>query len=411
MPAGRISTKIALLDEVLGGGLEPASAVVYWSDKEVESSSLAYQTLYNRLREGDAGVVVATTKKPRQVLEAIKELGFDLTSLPLVFVDAFTAMYEGKTDERFFLKSSTDVEELVTVVGDAVRTQRGRHTLLVFDSFSAYIDRFEPVTEGLVVVSKLLQLFKENNATGIFVFTEWTYEPNLLDKVRQAFNVVVSLEAAPQRPVYSMQVALGPLLGPATSRRVFFKVLKPGGVKVYLPKILVTGPFHAGKTSFIHSASKDAVSADRLGTTVALDYGHVVHAGFVIELFGTPGQSRFDPLLEKVGGQAVGLVIVLSATDRPGLVRVREQMRLAKAEHLPYVIVVNKVNLRGALSLSAIRGLMKIPKKVPLIPMHAKNLAEVRPGLPCELNPRDVENALDAVIEQVEKAHRIGKRA
>ena len=75
----------------------------------------------------------------------------------------------------------------------------------------------------------------------------------------------------------------------------------PGGVKIYIPKILVTGPYHAGKTSFIQSASFRSVSVNRENlegnneTTVALDFGHVKLGGFVVELFGTPGQERFDP--------------------------------------------------------------------------------------------------------------------
>ena len=73
----------------------------------------------------------------------------------------------------------------------------------------------------------------------------------------------------------------------------------PGGIKIYIPKILVTGPYHAGKTSFVRTASYKSVSVNRKGlegkneTTVALDFGHVKLGGFLVELFGTPGQQRF----------------------------------------------------------------------------------------------------------------------
>ena len=73
--------------------------------------------------------------------------------------------------------------------------------------------------------------------------------------------------------------------------------IKPGGFRGYIPKILVTGPFHAGKTTMVHSLSMRAVSVQRMGTTVALDFGHVDYKGFSLDLFGTIGQPRFDPIL------------------------------------------------------------------------------------------------------------------
>ena len=397
-----IKTGIPLMDDAIGGGLKQGSATVYWSEVEVESSALGFQTLYNRLNQGDAGVVVLTTKKSSQVLEAMHDMGFNLEGLPLVFVDAFSAIYGGKSGDRFFVKSPDDADELVSVVKEAILTHKGKHTLLMFDSLSAYVDRFEQVSQVVDIASKFLQLLKEYNVTGIFVFTEWPYEPDLLDKLNQAFDMVVRLEATTQKTVYAIKISKPTV----KSITVLFNVLKNSGVQISLPKILVTGPFHAGKTSFIHSASHGAVSVDKLGTTVALDYARVNHKGFSIDLFGTPGQTRFDPLMGKLGGQALGLIIVVSATDRAGLSRVRELIPLTGSGDLPYVIAVNKVNLRGALSVPAMRSMMKGFKKAPFIPMRAKNLAEVRPGHPCELKQEDVEKVLDTIIGQIVKAER-----
>jgi uncharacterized protein len=64
------------------------------------------------------------------------------------------------------------------------------------------------------------------------------------------------------------------------AQSMLFRVLRPGGIKIYIPKILVTGPFDAGKSTFVHSLSTRAISVDRLGTTIALDHGHIDHKGF-----------------------------------------------------------------------------------------------------------------------------------
>lgn len=69
-------------------------------------------------------------------------------------------------------------------------------------------------------------------------------------------------------------------------------------------KMVVTGPFSAGKTEFIRSVSEiDVVSTERKvsadgeravknATTVAMDFGRItVDEDLVLYLFGTPGQK------------------------------------------------------------------------------------------------------------------------
>jgi GTPase SAR1 family protein len=75
-------------------------------------------------------------------------------------------------------------------------------------------------------------------------------------------------------------------------------------------KMVVTGPFNAGKTEFIQSVSEiDVVSTERKisseierikeTTTVAMDFGRItVDNEMVLYLFGTPGQKRFDFMWE-----------------------------------------------------------------------------------------------------------------
>ncbi|MCH8331048.1 MAG: GTP-binding protein, partial [Bacteroidetes bacterium] len=155
-------------------------------------------------------------------------------------------------------------------------------------------------------------------------------------------------------------------------REIPFKVVKPGGVNVYIPKILVTGPYNAGKTSFIHSVSVKAVSVDRAGTTVALDHGKVMYHGLLADLFGTPGQERFDPLLKMLGGEALGVIIVIDATNPKSFPRAKEMLHLTHAENLPAVLAANKADLKGALKPGEIREKMKLPKEIPIVPVVAE---------------------------------------
>ena len=70
-------------------------------------------------------------------------------------------------------------------------------------------------------------------------------------------------------------------------------------------KVIVTGPFNAGKTAFVSTISDIAVvttekkitTEDRgikNETTVAMDYGRAEIDDKVLHLSGTPGQTRFN---------------------------------------------------------------------------------------------------------------------
>jgi signal recognition particle receptor subunit beta len=71
-------------------------------------------------------------------------------------------------------------------------------------------------------------------------------------------------------------------------------------------KMVVTGPFSAGKTAFINAVSEiEVVQTERKissqderikeTTTVAMDFGRItIDEDLVLYLFGTPGQRRFD---------------------------------------------------------------------------------------------------------------------
>jgi len=145
------------------------------------------------------------------------------------------------------------------------------------------------------------------------------------------------------------------------------KKVVTGGVRGYIPKILVTGPFHAGKTTIVHTLSTRAVSVQRMGTTVALDFGHVAHKGFTLDLFGTVGQPRFDPILKQLGSESLGAIVVVDSTKPEEFPRAKEMMQKAGVYGLPYVVAANKQDLPAALSVEEIRKKMNITDEVPIV--------------------------------------------
>src|SRR5439155_3536851 len=86
------------------------------------------------------------------------------------------------------------------------------------------------------------------------------------------------------------------------------------GLTVYFPRILVTGPFNAGKSTVVRALSAKSDSIERMGTTVAFDYGNVNITGIEAEIFGTPGQERFELIFKIFAREVGGLVLVIDVT-------------------------------------------------------------------------------------------------
>jgi small GTP-binding protein len=121
-------------------------------------------------------------------------------------------------------------------------------------------------------------------------------------------------------------------------------------------KILVTGPFAAGKTSLIRSVSQTAVvstdvqtsgaEADvKSHTTVAMDFGTYQLEGddSRLLLFGTPGQPRFRFMTNILKGDVDVVAFVVDAqaldTHADAGVELRALMRDLR---VPAVIAVNR---------------------------------------------------------------------
>lgn len=90
-------------------------------------------------------------------------------------------------------------------------------------------------------------------------------------------------------------------------------------------KMVITGPFSAGKTEFISSVSEiDVVTTERKissdaervkeETTVAMDFGRItVDDDLVLYLFGTPGQRRFDFMWEILSEGMLGFIVLVDS--------------------------------------------------------------------------------------------------
>ncbi|MBN2014042.1 MAG: GTP-binding protein [Candidatus Altiarchaeota archaeon] len=400
------ATSIPRLDELLDGGLKPSTLTVLWAYPGIESAPFAYQALMERLESGDSVIYINQSKMGKTVEDEIEHYGWSVEKYKaggeFFFLDAYSGLINAESDERFSVKNSRDVTEITKALKEALNSNGSGHKLVVFDSLSTMIDHCgESSLDELIEWKKI---FQEKKATGLFLFTEWPYEEKVLNKVKLVSDAVVQLKAIEEKVILREFFIVSKVSWDGKTKKgisVPFKIAVPGGVKVYIPKILVTGAYNAGKSSFVHSASTRAVSVDRVGTTVALDHGHVDYAGFSVDLFGTPGQERFDPILELLGGESLGVIAVVDSTNVQSLYRAKDMLQKSKSIGLPVVVVANKSNLEGALKPDEIRQKMSLPADIPIIKVTAEDLSKVQVNEPAKLREGEVHAVLDALFNRI----------
>ncbi len=156
-------------------------------------------------------------------------------------------------------------------------------------------------------------------------------------------------------------------------------------------KIVVTGPFSAGKTEFIQSVSEiDVVSTERkitseaerikATTTVAMDFGRItVGEDLVLYLFGTPGQRRFDFMWEILSEGMLGFIVLIDSTRPETFREGRSILETFKAyAPTPYVVAANKQDLPDAWELDDMRIALRLQDHVKLLPCVATDKETVK---------------------------------
>ena len=156
-------------------------------------------------------------------------------------------------------------------------------------------------------------------------------------------------------------------------------------------KMVVTGPFSAGKTEFIQSVSEiDVVSTERKistkeerikeSTTVAMDFGRItVDKELTLYLFGTPGQKRFDFMWEILSEGMLGFIVVVDS-NRPETFReARSILETFRAyAPTPYVVAANKQDLRDAWEIDDMRIALRLGSRVKLLDCVATDKEKVK---------------------------------
>ena len=156
-------------------------------------------------------------------------------------------------------------------------------------------------------------------------------------------------------------------------------------------KIVVTGPFNAGKTEFIRSVSEiDVVSTEKnisdvaeqikKSTTVAMDFGRItIDKDIVLYLFGTPGQRRFDFMWEILSEGMLGMIVIVDSNSPETFREARNILETFRAyAPRPYVVAANKQDCDDAWDIDDLRAALRLDDNIKCIPCVANDKKAVK---------------------------------
>jgi uncharacterized protein len=173
-------------------------------------------------------------------------------------------------------------------------------------------------------------------------------------------------------------------------------------------KVVVTGPFAAGKTTLIRTISEITVLSTERGitdstrkrkaeTTVAMDFGRItIDRDLVLYLFGTPGQDRFDFMWEILGEGMIGYLLLVDADREESIQEAAAILDAFRTmARVPFVVGLNRAAADDNMLVESVRSRLEIPSDIAIMPCDATDKESVKNVLLA---------LLYAVLDEVEAA-------
>jgi uncharacterized protein len=381
-----ISTGITSIDEMLGGGIPPGSRVLYSMEPGADGQLFIVSTFLSALAQQIPCLVILPNTTVDAFLHDAAVMhgsAIDLSPHTVVFMDAV----DRERIQRTGKTPSAREQEWQARIRNVCREKQVKVIFAYFDLL--YEDC------GLKKGLTLLETAQTGPKPTIILEHLNLEGKTLPDRFIEefAFDLVITIHSSfPPLPQFSFFTIAHTSWANISKRSIPF-IISQGKIVPYIPRIVVTGPAGSGKSTFVTSASDEGHSIDRQGadgdtTTVAMDFGNLRWKEFDITLYGTPGHTRFDPLIPRLLRHAMGVVVVIDATQPHTFSRARDLIGRMAKHRMPVVIAANKYDLPGAAGEQAIRTSLEVPGDIPLFFISA-------------LKREDVHRVLESMVDHI----------
>ena len=159
-------------------------------------------------------------------------------------------------------------------------------------------------------------------------------------------------------------------------------------------KIVITGPFSAGKTTLIQTISEvaivgterdvtDETKSVKERTTVAMDFGRITFShDLTLFLFGTPGQRRFEVMWEILSEGMIGFILLVHAGDDRSIEEASHILdTFRQYADVPYVVGVthlDEVDASEEESFAKVREKLDVPDSIGVMACDPREREDVK---------------------------------